>query len=154
MAATYFAQAWRNLRPGGVFLNHAIGRVKGDKEAKREPSFATRYVFPDGELLPISTTARAAEESGFEVCDVENLRQHYPLTLRQWVRHLEAHADEARRMTDDVKYRIWRLYMAGYAQQFESGRLAVFQALLAKPAKGQSLPLTREDWYAGHPAAS
>jgi cyclopropane-fatty-acyl-phospholipid synthase len=149
MAATYFHQAWRNLRPGGAFLNHAIARASGSDE-KQGPSFATRYVFPDGELLPISTTLRAAENAGFDVCDVESLGKHYPLTLRQWVRGLEAHADEARTITDEVKFRIWRLYMAGYAQQFETGRLTVYQTLLLKPAAQDQdrLPLTREDWYA------
>jgi cyclopropane-fatty-acyl-phospholipid synthase len=61
---------------------------------------------------------------------------------------LEAHAEEARRITDDTTYRIWRLYMAGAAHGFRSGRLNIYQTLLARPLHGQSgLPLTREDWY-------
>jgi len=64
------------------------------------------------------------------------------------VRRLEAHADEARRITDDRTYRIWRLYMAGAAHGFRSGRLNVYQTLFAKPSRGRSgWPLTREDWY-------
>ena len=152
LLTTYFVNAWQNLRPGGVFLNHGIGRSrdKGDHgKEKHGDSFATRYVFPDGELVPISTTLHAAETAGFEVRDVESLGEHYSLTLRQWVRRLEAHAEEARRVTDDVKFRIWRLYMAGYARQFETGKLTVYQTLLAKPTagSGSKLPLTREDWY-------
>src|SRR6185437_12571969 len=110
LLATYFVDAWQNLRPGGVFLNHGIARSRDETDGNRkhEPSFATRYVFPDGELVPISTTLRAAETAGFEVRDVESLREHYPLTLRQWVRRLEARAEDARRITDDVKFRIWR----------------------------------------------
>jgi cyclopropane-fatty-acyl-phospholipid synthase len=70
------------------------------------------------------------------------------LTLRHWVRRLENHADEARRITSDTTYRIWRLYMAGSAHGFRSGRLNLYQTLLAKPVHGQSgLPLTRSDWY-------
>ncbi len=144
LLSTYFHHAWRNLRPGGVLLNHAIARVG---EPRQGPSFATRYVFPDGELVPIGTTVRVAEDSGFEVRDVESLREHYSLTLRQWVRRLEANAAEARRVTSDVKFRIWRLYMAAYARQFETGRLGVYQTLLYKPLAGEKLPLTREDWY-------
>ena len=46
-----------------------------------------RYVFPDGNVVPISTALRtAAESSGLEVRDVEALREHYVLTLRHWVR--------------------------------------------------------------------
>jgi cyclopropane-fatty-acyl-phospholipid synthase len=142
----YFRRAWEMLRPGGVFLNHGI--AYSATYHRRGPSFTDRYVFPNGELVPISASLRAAELSGFEVRDVESLREHYALTLHHWVRRLEAHAEEARQITDDVTYRIWRLYMAGASHGFRSGRLNLYQALLAKPVHGRSgLPLTRADWY-------
>jgi cyclopropane-fatty-acyl-phospholipid synthase len=142
----YFRRAWDLLRPGGVFLNHGIAASATYR--RRGPSFVDRYVFPDGELVPISASLRAAEASGFEVRDVESLREHYALTLHHWVRRLEAHEADAHRITDDITYRIWRLYMAGAAHGFRSGRLNLYQTLLAKPLRGQSgLPLTREDWY-------
>lgn len=144
----YFRRAWSQLRPGGVFLNHGIAYCATYQ--RRGPSFTERYVFPDSALVPISTSLRAAELSRFEVRDVESLREHYALTLHHWIRRLEAHAEEARRITGDTAYRIWRLYMAGAAHGFRSGRLNVYQSLLAKPLHGQSgLPLTREDWYLG-----
>jgi cyclopropane-fatty-acyl-phospholipid synthase len=92
---------------------------------------------------------RAAENSGFEVRDVESLREHYALTLRHWVQRLESHADEARRITNEKTYRIWRIYMAGSAHAFATGRLNVYQTLLLKTSDhGQSgLPLTRKGWY-------
>jgi cyclopropane-fatty-acyl-phospholipid synthase len=142
----YFRRAWSQLRPGGVFLNHGIAYCATYQ--RQGPSFTDRYVFPDSELVPISTSLRAAELSGFEVRDVESLREHYAMTLHHWVRRLEAHAEEAHRVTDDTTYRIWRLYMGGAAHSFRSGRLNVYQTLLAKPLHGRSgLPLTREDWY-------
>jgi cyclopropane-fatty-acyl-phospholipid synthase len=142
----YFSQAWKLLRPGGLFLNHGISYSA--TYHRRGPSFTDQYVFPDGELVPLNTTLRAAELSGFEVRDVENLREHYAMTLHHWVQRLEAHADEARRITNDMTYRIWRLYMAGSAHGFRSGRLNLFQTLLAKPLHGESgLPLTREYLY-------
>lgn len=147
LLSTYFQQAWQLLQPGGVFLNHGIAS-NGTQRAQTETSFNQKYVFPDGELVPISTTLRVAEMSGFEVRDVESLREHYALTLRHWVRHLEAHAQEARRATDDVTYRIWRLYMSGSIYAFLTGRANIYQTLLAKPEHGNSrLPLTRGDWY-------
>ena len=142
----YFRRAWEMLRPGGVFLNHGIAYSATYR--RRGPSFTDRYVFPDGELVPISVSLRAAELSGFEVRDVESLREHYALTLHHWVRRLEAHSEEARQITDDVTYRIWRLYMAGASHAFRSGRLNLYQTLLVKPLQGRSgLPLRREDWY-------
>jgi cyclopropane-fatty-acyl-phospholipid synthase len=143
----YFTRAWRLLRPGGVFLNHGIswGFLP---QAHRGASFIERYVFPDGELVPLDATLRAAERSGFEVRDVESLREHYELTLKHWVRRLEEHRAKACRLTNELTYRIWRLYMAGSAHGFKTGRINVYQTLLAKPDKGESgLPLTRADWY-------
>lgn len=144
----YFRRAWDLLRPGGVFLNHGIAYSATYR--RRGPSFTDRYVFPDSELVPIHTSLRAAELTGFEVRDVESLREHYALTLHHWVRRLQDHAEEARRIAGDINYRIWRLYMAGAAHGFRGGRLNVYQTLLGKPSHGQSgLPLTRDDWYRG-----
>jgi cyclopropane-fatty-acyl-phospholipid synthase len=141
----YFRRAWHLLRLGGVFLNHGIGY---SATYRRGPSFTDVYVFPGGELVPISTSLREAELSGFEVRDVESLREHYALTLHHWVRRLEARREEALRVTSETTYRTWRLQMAGSAHGFRSGRLNVYQTLLAKPARGSSgLPLTRGDWY-------
>jgi len=142
----YFQRAYELLRRGGVFLNHGIAC-----SATHHPqgqSFSDRYAFPDSEMVAINTTLREAEQSGFEVRDVESLREHYALTLHNWVQRMEAHAQEVRRVTDDTTYRIWRLCMAGSAHRFHSGRLTVYQTLLAKPLHADSgLPLTRDDWY-------
>ena len=149
MLPEYFRQAFRLLRPGGVFLNHGIGQA-GNHPAPDKPTFTSLYVFPDGELVPIGTMLQTAEEAGFEVHDVENLREHYVLTLRQWVRRLEAHAERARQIAGEIKYRIWRLYMAGSAYQFRKGWLDLYQSLLVKTQEGPSgLPLRRADWYDG-----
>jgi len=144
----YFARAYGLLKAGGVFLNHGIA-CNANAPAAKGPTFSDRYVFPDGELVPISTTLRVAEKSNFEVRDVESLREHYALTLRHWVRRLEAQHAQAVQYTDEVTYRVWRLFMSGSAHGFEAGRLNVYQTLLAKPERGRSgLPLTRADWYA------
>jgi cyclopropane-fatty-acyl-phospholipid synthase len=143
----YFSRAYRLLRPGGAFMNHGISR-NPNVPVRRGPTFISRHVFPDGELVPIGITLRAAEGSGFEVRDVESLREHYALTLGQWVRRLEDNADEARRIVDETTYRVWRLYMAGSVHGFRTGRINVYQALLIRPDRGESgLPLTRADWY-------
>lgn len=146
----YFSRAYRLLRPGGVFLNHGISR-NPNVPRRRGPTFVSRYVFPDGELVPIGTTVRVAEDCGFEVRDVESLREHYALTLGHWVRRLEKKHEEARRIVDETTYRVWRLYMSGSAHGFRTGRINVYQTLLSKPDRGVSeLPLTRDDWYRTH----
>jgi cyclopropane-fatty-acyl-phospholipid synthase len=145
----FFARAWRLLRPGGVFVNQGIARSADfDRTARRGRSFMNRYVFPDGGVVPIGTTLAAVEQAGFEIRDVESLREHYILTLGHWVRRLEAAADAARHAADEVTYRVWRLYMAGSAYGFETGRLNLYQLVAAKPEHGRSgLPLTRAGLY-------
>jgi cyclopropane-fatty-acyl-phospholipid synthase len=143
----YFQAAFRLSKPVGVFLNHGIVH-SGQRAASAEPTFTDVYVFPDGELIPISDTLACAERAGFEVRDVESIREHYFLTLCHWLRRLEASAEQVRSLVGELKYRTWRLYLAGSAHYFQSGRLNVYQSLLVKNRDGQSgMPLTREDWY-------
>ena len=146
LLSEYFRQAWQLLEPGGLFLNSGI--ASGACPHKNGPAFVDRYVFPDGELVPLNISIAAAEASGFELRDVESLREHYAMTLDQWVCRLESSADKAREITDEITYRIWRLYMAGSRHQFRTGELNVYHMLLAKPLHGDSgMPLTRAEWY-------
>ncbi|MBI4498076.1 MAG: class I SAM-dependent methyltransferase [Chloroflexi bacterium] len=156
---TYFAQAHRLLRPGGLFLNHGIvvttpyppvGVVGRFMRWLWQPgSFIERYVFPDGELVFPGEMAQRAEAAGFETRDVESLREHYALTLRRWVRRLEARRDQAVQLVGEATYRVWRLYLGAMAREFAAGNIGVIQALLSKPdERGRShLPLTRDDLY-------
>jgi cyclopropane-fatty-acyl-phospholipid synthase len=116
-------------------------------------AFIATYVFPDYDLVPIPTLLRAAEGAGFEVRDLESLREHYVLTTRRWLRRLEACHDDARRLTNEATYRAWRLLIGGCAYGFASGRMNVHQTLLAKADGGVTgLPLSRADWYTSLPS--
>ncbi len=149
----YFRQVHRLLRPGGVFLNHGIAALEPRSPfwrrlLRREGAFLGRYIFPDGEIPPFLATARAAAEAGFELRDVESLREHYALTLRAWLAGLERRREEAVRAVGEGTWRAWRLYLAGSAHDFERAGIGVYQALYVKPQDGRSgLPLGREDWY-------
>jgi cyclopropane-fatty-acyl-phospholipid synthase len=132
------------LRPGGRLLNHAIA-WSADPTTWDDDTLISRYVFPDGELLPLAETVAAVEAGGFEVLDVEALRRHYALTLRAWVERLEKHWDEAVALTSEGRARVWRLYMAASALSFEAGKLGVDQVLAVRPG-GEPPPLRRSDW--------
>lgn len=142
----YFARIYKLLRPGGAFFNSGISASA--TYLRPGPSFIDRYVFPDGDLVPIYRTLSVAENCGFEVRDVESLREHYALTLRHWVKRLQDHAEEAQRIAGQETYRIWRLYMAATAHSFQVGRTNLYHVLCAKPLDGNAcMPLTRSDWY-------
>jgi cyclopropane-fatty-acyl-phospholipid synthase len=157
----YFASAYRALKPGGLFMNHGIvslgearPRSLGERIFRkfwRADAFIDKYVFPDGKLTATRDVVAAAEGSGFEVRDVESLREHYAMTLRHWVRSLEEKSSDAKALVGDHTFRVWRLYMAASANAFTTAAINVLQTLLAKPdARGHSnIPLTRDDLYAG-----
>ncbi|MBV8531112.1 MAG: class I SAM-dependent methyltransferase [Candidatus Eremiobacteraeota bacterium] len=147
----YFRAAYEALRPAGLFLNHAIADRSAAGGSGKSSGFM-RHIFPDGELVPISDALSFAERAGFEVRDVENLREHYAKTLRAWIANLERNRDAAIAAAGEVSYRMWRLYLGGSAQGFRSGRIAVFQTLLAKSddAGVVDLPPTRRDVYLSH----
>jgi cyclopropane-fatty-acyl-phospholipid synthase len=142
----YFRIARNLLRPGGQMLNHAIARAT--LSPPRSHSFISHYVFPDGRLVTLPQLLKAAESEGLEIRDVENLREHYEITLRRWVAGLQENAAVLERLVPRTTYRIWLLYTAGCAAAFRRGDIAIYQTLLSRPDRGRSyLPLTREDWY-------
>ena len=148
----YFARLHALLAPEGRLLNHGISRPAGQRAFGRS-SFLQRYVFPDGELEEIGTVVSAVQDAGLEVRHVENLREHYALTLRAWARNLEEHYVEAVKLAGVGRARVWRLYLAGSALGFESGEVEIHQTLAVKTAAGSSGMPLRPDW-AAPPAAS
>jgi cyclopropane-fatty-acyl-phospholipid synthase len=139
--ARYAGTVARLLRPGGLFLNHGIARITPGRRDDR--SFISRFVFPDGELHPVSAILQALEASGLEIRDLESLREHYGFTLWRWVENLQRHRNAAIRTAGAERERIWRLYMTGCANAFERGELSVFQTLATRPGAAHGLPLTR-----------
>jgi len=143
----YFDCAYRSLEPGGWFLNHGI-TTSPTNPLRAGDSFLDRYVFPDYRLASIGETTRAAERAGFEVRDVEDLREHYARTLEHWHERLVQARAEVEKMANPVRYRLFHLDLAGSVYEFQVGRLQLHQTLLLKPETGDALaPQTREDWY-------
>jgi cyclopropane-fatty-acyl-phospholipid synthase len=149
----------------GRLLNHAISRPgcpQSDTLVGRGKAFARRlatatgsrvtskidsdlierYVFPDGELHEVGVLVSMLQESGFEVRHLESLREHYALTLRAWVRNLEHGWDAAVAEVGEGRARVWRLYMAASAVNFELAGVSVEQVLAVKSSGGDSaMPL-------------
>ncbi|MGW2793989.1 class I SAM-dependent methyltransferase [Streptomyces sp. NPDC001251] len=137
------------LKDGGRLLNHQIARrPERDESAYEIDEFIDKYVFPDGELAPLGHTLATLEEAGFEARDVEPIREHYALTLRQWVANLEADWRRAVGLTSPGRARIWRLYMAASALSFERNRIGVNQILAVKTPQGgaSGMPLRARSW--------
>jgi cyclopropane-fatty-acyl-phospholipid synthase len=143
-----YAERLRSLlREGGHLLNHAISRPRDQTARLPRRSFVNRYVFPDGELHEVGTAITAIAGAGFETRHVESLREHYALTLRHWVRNLEANWDAAVAAAGPMRARAWRLYLAGSALNFEANRTGIHQVLAtANGASGRSGMAWRPAW--------
>lgn len=132
----YFAETARLGKPGGLALHHGICRQHSEEESPN--TFITHYVFPDGELHRVARVIAGLERSGQELRDVENLREHYALTLRRWVANLAANQEAAIAEVGEQRERVWRLYMTASFLAFERGDIGVNQILSVIPEREQT----------------
>jgi cyclopropane-fatty-acyl-phospholipid synthase len=120
------------LRPGGKLLNHAIAALDPNA-TPLDDLFSTRYVFPDGEPLPLSRVQLAFERAGFWTGHVEGFREDYAVTLRHWAQRLDERLEEAERLAGVERTRVWRLYLRSAGHGFDAGELAVYQVRARRP---------------------
>ncbi len=150
---TYFSSMNRLLKPGGLYLHHAITRrAKRSKSAWRRKTPENRaiikYIFPGGELDHLGMSVANLEMYGFEVHDVENLREHYARTTHLWAERLRAQYADAINEAGEPQTRLWLLYLAGVSIAFARGTMQINQTLASKRMRGMSaVPQTREDLY-------
>ena len=148
----YFKTVRGLMADGGLFMNHAISRGAKRKKTKfssrPEQRALQKYIFPGGELDDIGHTLAEMEIAGFEVQDVEALRQHYQQTTRIWCQRLYQSRVEAEALVGAETYRIWAAYLAGCSFAFQRGSARLYQTLASKSPKGQTaVPATRHDIY-------
>ena len=148
---TYFDALGGLIRPGGRLLNHAISRPDPTASERVDPgSMMGRYIFPDAALLEVGNTVSAMARHGWEVRDVQSLREHYVRTLHAWAANLDDRWDEAVDLVGERRARIWRLYLIGCAVSFQLNHISVHQVLAVRPHPDGSsgMPPTRAG-YAG-----
>ncbi len=151
----YFDTLYRLLRNRGILVNHGIAsRSKPTRRRRRritpEKRLLQKYIYPGSELTNVGHTLQAMEHAGFEVHDVEGLREHYARTARAWCERLSKRGEEAIRLVGYERYRLWLAYTAGVARGFRNGSMLIFQAVATKhDGHGPSgLPPTRRGFYA------
>jgi cyclopropane-fatty-acyl-phospholipid synthase len=146
----YFSHIRELLADDGVAMNHGITSTNPDSgdSPMGGGDFIDRYVFPQGELPHISLALQKMQSGGLEALDVENLRRHYAKTLDFWVDSYERHTPEIRKLVDEKRYRIWRVYLAGCAHAFECDDVAIYQIVCQKAGKdATSIPWSRRYIY-------
>jgi cyclopropane-fatty-acyl-phospholipid synthase len=143
---SYFGLLLAKLRPGGRLLNHCI--TKPDNRSRAQPdAFTDRYVFPDGELAGAGKIVTEAQNAGFELRHVENLREHYALTLKAWCANLAAHWDECVAEVGEATARVWGLYMGASRLSFERNVIQLHQVLAVRPDDTGNAHVPLRPWW-------
>jgi cyclopropane-fatty-acyl-phospholipid synthase len=130
-------------RQFGVFaevLRHAVRRTNGrgllhfiGRDAPRPVNaWIRRRIFP-GSYTPTlaEVTSQVLTPAGMSVLDVENLRRHYVVTLRQWRERFVADREAIAAQLGNEFTRAWELYLAGSEAAFATGWMQLFQVLFA-----------------------
>lgn len=136
---TFFNKCRDLLTPQGVMLIHTIGRVDGPGITD---AFTQKYIFPGGYIPALSEMIQGSEGTRLMVTDVEVLRMHYGLTIREWYRRTMAHKAEIVALYDERFFRLWTFYLAGAATVFEHGSMVNYQVQYVRDR--HSLPITRD----------
>lgn len=142
----YFRFLTAKLRTGGLLLNHSITRPD-NRSAAATKGFIDRYVFPDGEMTGSGRIITEVQDVGLEVLHEENLRPHYPMTLRDWCANLVEHWDEAVAEVGLGTAKVWGLYMAGSRLGFERNVVQLHQVLATKPDERGEVDLPLRPWW-------
>ena len=136
----FFAKCRQLLKPDGVMLLHTIGKL-GEISKGPDP-FTDKYVFPGYHLPSLSQMTAASEGVRLIASDVENLRLHYALTLRQWLERATRNRAKIEAMYDARFFRMWEFYLAGGIVMFESGAACNYQVQYIRDRR--ALPITRD----------
>ena len=127
------------LTPDGVALLHSIGRSDGPGCTN---AWINKYIFPGGYSPALSEVVPHIEAAGLWVTDVEILRLHYALTVRQWRRRFAANRDAISALYDERFCRMFELYLAGSEIAFRREGHMNFQIQMS--ARIDAVPLTRD----------
>jgi cyclopropane fatty-acyl-phospholipid synthase-like methyltransferase/DUF1365 family protein len=136
------------LKPTGRLLLQQMSRHQDT--APGGGAFIEAYIAPDMHMRPMARTLAHLQDAGFEIRDVEAMREHYVTTVEAWIKTFESKWDQFVGMVGEEVARVWRLYLVGGALTFEEGRMGVDQFLAVKAtADGHSaMPATRP-WAVG-----
>lgn len=136
---TFFRACANLLTDDGVMLLHTIGRMgkPGTTDA-----FTRKYIFPGGYIPALSETLAASEKVKLIHSDIENLRLHYALTLREWYVRVSANREAIIAQYDARFFRMWTFYLAGATAAFEWGGMCNYQIQYVRNRR--NLPITRD----------
>ena len=138
----FFDRAYKILPSDGRMLLHTIlahtqkffhdNGIKLTISDLKFMRFIGQEIFPGGQLPAVEDIQLLADGSGFTLERIHLLQPHYARTLDMWAANLEANADEAIAITDQVTYDRYMRYLTGCADFFRRGITNIGQFTLVK----------------------
>ena len=86
----YTAALARCLRPGGLGVVQTMGKTTHGEVTP----WITKHIFPGMYLPTLGEISHEMAAVGLHITDIENLRQHYALTLQHWIARFESNLDQ------------------------------------------------------------
>ncbi len=136
----FFAKCRSLLAEDGVMLLHTIGKF-GNAGASPDP-FVDKYIFPGGYLPSLPDITAASARARLITSDIETLRLHYALTVREWLKRFTAARQRMAKLYDERFCRMWEFYLAGAIVFFEHGAGCNYQLQYIR--ERNTLPITRD----------
>lgn len=142
---TYAAVLFEQLKPSGRMLLQQMSRHRD--AAPGGGAFIENFIAPDMHMRPLPDTLRFLQDVGFEIREVQAMREHYARTVADWHDTFEKHYRDAVAMVGEEVARVWRLYLIGAGLAFEQGRMGVDQILAVRPAHSGNPVYSVPDWH-------
>lgn len=130
----FYRQVYDLLEDQGLFYMQWTGLRHGSSvEDLVWGLFMAKYIFQGADAsLPMAPMIGYMERSGFEIHSVENVTEHYRLTIRCWHDNWKRHHDEIVANYGERWYRIWHVFLGWAATVAGQGTAACFQVVSNK----------------------
>jgi len=134
----YMHQLYDLLEDDGLlYLQMAGPKRDGRKENLAFGLFMAKYIFPGADaarkLIWITDHLEAA---GFEVHTVENVGNHYSITLKQWYDNWLSNKEAVLATYGEWWFRLWSFFLAWASHVAKDGQSTCFQIVCNKNLKG------------------
>ena len=139
----FFAACERLLKPDGKMLLQTITMNEQHfGEYLRQSDWIKKYIFPGAELASVAGILQStARVSSLQLAAVEDIGEHYALTLREWRRRFLSQLPDVRRLGfDECFTRMWSFYLAYCEAGFLEHYIGDARLVLAKPAATLRFP--------------
>lgn len=134
---TFFRKCASLISQTGLMALQAI--VIADRyfdQAKNSVDFIKKRIFPGGCLPSVSAICEGNSRfTDLQVINLEDMTNHYPVTLRKWRENFMLNYERIRSMGyPDSFIRMWEYYLCLCEGAFAERHIGAVQVILAKPA--------------------